>query len=226
MDIRAGRGTWQHLNPTAAQLWHRLTAGIPPNQAADEVTDHFVDQGVDRERVRTDLDALIRQLRDAGLLTAASAPALPAAPLTVHMALPTTTSLPLADRIAGALGATAALLLLRCTPIRASIALARLTSRMPAPAATVEHAEVLFAAVRRASRWYPGCAAATSPGRSACAPPRPRLTPGPRPAVRSLARTPPTASGPTPPLCESPPARRFATLIARDTHTGESLAEV
>ncbi|GAA0906813.1 MULTISPECIES: PqqD family protein [Streptomyces violaceusniger group] len=59
MDVRAGRGRWQHLNATAALLWHRIIEGADPEQAAEELTATFTSEGADADLVRADLGALV-----------------------------------------------------------------------------------------------------------------------------------------------------------------------
>ncbi|MFD9792102.1 lasso peptide biosynthesis B2 protein [Streptomyces sp. NPDC059070] len=159
MDTRTGRGRWHHLNATAARLWLPLAEGADLNDTADQVTAIFTSQGADHDTVRADLAALTRQLREAGLL---SAPAQPAPDAHIRHIRPTVAAAPLrlADRAAGIVGAATALVLLRCAPIRASITVARWLGRLPVQVAEEEHADLLFLAVRRAARWWPG--------RSAC----------------------------------------------------------
>jgi hypothetical protein len=161
MDVRTGRGRWQHLNSTAALLWHRLAEGADPERAVDELTAEFAGLGVEVAVavIRADLVALVGQLRELGLLDAARAPAPGHARVEVREALPAGARLRLADRAAGLVGLAAALLLLRCTPIRAGIAAARTVARIPLRPATPEQADAAFAAVRRAGRAWPGRAA-------------------------------------------------------------------
>lgn len=161
MDTRSGRGRWRHLNATAAHLWNQLTAGVPLHRALEELADRFAAQGADRETVHADLTALAHQLADAGLLTAGQAPA-PGPTLTeIHptRSVSDNTQLRATDRAAGLLGMTAALILLRCTPIRTSITLARALTHIPHRPATAQQADELLLAVRRAARAWPGRAA-------------------------------------------------------------------
>ncbi|MGW7517811.1 lasso peptide biosynthesis B2 protein [Streptomyces sp. NPDC054796] len=160
MDIRTGRGRWQHLNSTAALLWQRLLEGEPLEQAVDDLTASFAAQGADAETVRTDLTALAQQWHQLGLTTASAAPAPDPGEVPVRAALPGDTPLGAADRAAGLTGLAVALVLLHCAPIRASIRAARLLARVPRRVASPERADLLFAAVRRAARLWPG--------RSAC----------------------------------------------------------
>ncbi|MFE2500153.1 lasso peptide biosynthesis B2 protein [Streptomyces scopuliridis] len=155
MDIRTGRGQWRHLNATAAALWTQITEGVPLAQALDVLCDRFTGQGADRDIVRTDLAALAAQLHATGLLDAH--PAL--APGNSHptVRLTRTAARPAAaDRAAGLLGLLTALALLRCAPIRSSVALAASLARRDRPTATAEQAEHLAQAVRRAGRLWPG----------------------------------------------------------------------
>lgn len=159
MDTRTGRGHWKHLNPTAAHLWRRLTDGVPLNEAADQVTEHHACRGADRSIVRTDLARLSGQLRAAGLLGARPAPPPDPTLTRIRPALPAHTRLTTADQAAGIAGMSAALVLLRCTPIRTTIAAARLLAHLPLRPATAEQADMLFAAARRAGNAWPGRAA-------------------------------------------------------------------
>lgn len=159
MDIRAGRGRWQHLNTTAAALWHQLADGASPERAINDLTETFAGQGADADTVEADLAALAAQLRDLGLLGAPAAPAPDPGEPHIRPALPTHTPLGAADRAAGLAAMAAALLLLRCTPIRTSIAVARALARIPRRPAAADQADCLFAAVRRAARAWPGRAA-------------------------------------------------------------------
>ncbi|MFE3143977.1 lasso peptide biosynthesis B2 protein [Streptomyces scopuliridis] len=158
MDIRTGRGQWRHLNATAAALWTQITEGVPLAQALDALCDRFTGQGADRDTVRTDLAALAAQLHATGLLDAHPAPA--PAPGNSHLTArltPAATARPAAaDRAARLLGLVTALALLRCAPIRSSVALAASLARRDRPAATAEQADHLFQAVRRAGRLWPG----------------------------------------------------------------------
>jgi hypothetical protein len=159
MDIRTGKGRWLHLNATAARLWEQLADGIPVERALDDLADRFTRHGANRDAVRADLAALAGRLGEAGLLDARSSPALhPDAPA-VRPPRPAGTPLGAADRVAGLLGIAAALVLLRCAPIRTSVALAGTLARIPRPAATAEHADRLLDAVRRSARLWPGRAA-------------------------------------------------------------------
>lgn len=156
MDVRAGRGRWQHLNATAALLWKRLLDGAGPEQAAAELAASFTAAGADPALVRDDLAALIGQLRELGLVDARTAPAPEPDPVRVRTALPEDASLGAADRAAGAVALAAALLMLRCAPIRFSLAAARAAARLPLRPAAPSRADALFAAVRRAGRAWPG----------------------------------------------------------------------
>ncbi|RLU82095.1 hypothetical protein CTZ27_31365 [Streptomyces griseocarneus] len=159
MDIRAGRGRWHHFNATAALLWHRLTEGAPLAQAVDGLTEAFVAQGADEGVVRAALAALADQLRELGLLGARCAAAPDPAVVTVLSTVPASTPMGAVDRVAGMVGMATSLILLRCAPIRASVAVARALARIPARPAMPGEADVLFASVRRAARCWPGKAA-------------------------------------------------------------------
>ncbi|MFJ8589650.1 lasso peptide biosynthesis B2 protein [Streptomyces sp. NPDC093595] len=62
-------------------------------------------------------------------------------------------------QVAAQAGFALAVALLRCTPIRVAIAVARAASRLPGRPATIGQAQSLHAAVRRAARPWPGRAA-------------------------------------------------------------------
>ncbi|WP_326615361.1 lasso peptide biosynthesis B2 protein (plasmid) [Streptomyces scopuliridis] len=156
MDIRTGRGQWRHLNATAAALWTHLTEGVPLAQALDVLCDRFTDQGADRDIMRTDLAALAAQLHATGLLDAHLAPTPSLSRPTVRLTRSTTARPAAADRAAGLLGLVTALALLRCAPIRSSVALAASLARRDRPTATAEQADHLSQAVRRAGRLWPG----------------------------------------------------------------------
>ncbi|MFD3920172.1 lasso peptide biosynthesis B2 protein [Streptomyces sp. NPDC058595] len=159
MDVRTGKGQWRHLNSTAARLWNHLASGVPFEQALDDLTDYYSNQGGDGDAIRADLSALAGHLHDAGLLTARTSPAPNAAIPTVRPPVPADTPLTGADRAAATLALATALALLRCAPIRTSVALARALARIPRPPATPAQADVLLHAVRRAARLWPGRAA-------------------------------------------------------------------
>ncbi|WP_129840833.1 lasso peptide biosynthesis B2 protein [Streptomyces sp. RFCAC02] len=157
MDVRAGRGRWQHLNATAARLWELLADGDDPALAVEHLVAAFAEQGADPAAVRTDLSLLLEQLRALGLLsgTAAEAASVPTE-VTVRPALPEETRLRVGERAAGAAGLVLALILLRCAPVRTSIAVGRAVARLPLHPAGPDRADRLFAAVRRAGRAWPG----------------------------------------------------------------------
>ncbi|MEU7322720.1 lasso peptide biosynthesis B2 protein [Streptomyces griseoviridis] len=159
MDVRSGRGQWQHLNSTAALLWNQVIEGADLSKAANRLTATLAAQGAEEAVVRADLAALVSHLRALGLLDASPAPAPDPAPMHVREVLPAHTRLSLPDRAAGLLALATALFLLRCTPIRAAIAAARLVARLPLRPAAPERADQLFAAVRRARSAWPGRAA-------------------------------------------------------------------
>nr|WTB11981.1 PqqD family peptide modification chaperone [Streptomyces antimycoticus] len=220
MDVRTGRGRWQHLNSTAALLWHRVIEGTPPEQAAEELTTTFTGEGANPEIVRADLDALLGQLRELGLLSGPAAPAPEHHGMQVRPALHADTPLSAADRAAAALALAAALLLLRCAPIRASIAAARAVARLPLPPADPERADRLFAAVRRAARAWPGRAACLEGPESGPGHTRPVTTVerGPRPRRGSS----PICGhhhghGGQPRVQRSPPSSRSQEYLVRPT---------
>jgi hypothetical protein len=159
MDIRAGRGRWQHLNPTAAALWLRLVAGAEPERAADDLAAALAGHGADEAVVRSDLSLLLAQMRDLGLLDGRTAPVPAHGETRVRPVFAAGNRLRTADRVAGVLALAVALLLLRCAPIRTGIAAARLLGRLPLRPADPDRADRLFAAVRRAAAGWPGRAA-------------------------------------------------------------------
>ncbi|MFF2026727.1 lasso peptide biosynthesis B2 protein [Streptomyces sp. NPDC058171] len=159
MDIRRGRGRWRHFNATAAALWLTIADGVPLDRALDDLAARFETLGGAPKVVRADLDALADQLAATGLLTARTSPPLTAADSAVRPPLPADTPLSSADRRAALLGMCAALVLLRCTPIRTTIGIARLLGRAPRREATPDEADLLHHAVRRAARLWPGRAA-------------------------------------------------------------------
>ncbi|MCU4750258.1 lasso peptide biosynthesis B2 protein [Streptomyces sp. G-5] len=157
MDTSRGRGCWHFLDPVGAQLWLRVTSGTALNEAIDALTAHWGASGADSARVRTDLTALAEQLDGAGLLRPARRLAEATAPLGVRFA--TQAPIGFFQQLAGGTGLLAALVLLRCFPIRVAITAARTAARLPGQPATIGQAEAVFAAVRRAARWWPGRAA-------------------------------------------------------------------
>ncbi|MFF5131083.1 lasso peptide biosynthesis B2 protein [Streptomyces syringium] len=158
LDLRHTRGRWLFLNPTGAALWQLLAAGTRPRDALDELTAHWTERGADPEQVRADLGLLTQSFQAARLDPAASAPPPPPAPATIRFVdggWPPRT----VDRLAGAAGFVAGLILLRCAPLRAVIALAGAAVRLPLPPASAGEADALFAAVHATARTWPGRAA-------------------------------------------------------------------
>lgn len=125
----------------------------------DDLTATFAGQGADPTAVRNDLTALLDQLHQLGILDARSAPVPGPGGTQVRPALRADARLGAADRVAGVVAMAAAVVLLRCAPIRVSIAAARLVARVPLRPAEPEAADRLFAAVRRAAGAWPGRAA-------------------------------------------------------------------
>ncbi|MFH8635475.1 lasso peptide biosynthesis B2 protein [Streptomyces goshikiensis] len=158
MDTRRGRGQWRFLDPVGAQLWARTTTGTAVNDAIDELVAYWSTRGVDADKVRTDLRAVADDLESARLLTGAEEP--PTAGVSVPMVrFASTAAVPLRQQIAGQAGLAFALVLLRCLPVRCSVAVARAATRLPGRAATADEAAGVHAAVRRAARGWPGRAA-------------------------------------------------------------------
>ncbi|MGW4890234.1 lasso peptide biosynthesis B2 protein [Streptomyces murinus] len=156
LDARRGPGQWRFLDPIGAQLWLEITGGAAPADAVDKLTTRWQERGADAAQVRVDLTTLAADLDSAGLLLPADRPARNGA-LSIRFA-------PEADggalhRLAGHAGLSAALLLLRCLPVRFALTAARAVTRLPGRRAEMEDAEAAFAAVRRAARWWPGRAA-------------------------------------------------------------------
>ena len=58
------------LNPTARVVWHSLDGVVSVGELADELSDEF---GVERERMRTDVLGLVRELGRGGLLVGVAA---------------------------------------------------------------------------------------------------------------------------------------------------------
>ncbi|MEU2855639.1 lasso peptide biosynthesis B2 protein [Streptomyces syringium] len=158
LDTRCTRGRWVFLNPTGAALWQVLSAGVPAETAIKELTAHWAARGADPGQVRADLTLLTQSFAAARLDPATSAPPTLPAPDTIRF---TTAGWPpkTADRLSGITGLAAALILLRCLPVRTVVALARVVVRLPFPPAAPQEADAVFAAVHRAARAWPGRAA-------------------------------------------------------------------
>lgn len=158
LDTRRTRGRWVFLNPTGAALWQRLADGTPAETAIKELTAHWAMRGALPGQVQADLALLTQSFAAARLEPAASAPPAVPAPGTIRFTRPGWPPKTV-DRLAGITGLAAALVLLRCLPVRTVIALARAGVRLPVPPAAPEEADAVFAAVHRAARAWPGRAA-------------------------------------------------------------------
>lgn len=157
VDTRPLHGRWFFLDPVGAQLWAKATTGTPTPEAVEELVGYWQLRGVDPARVRADLTQVADSLERAGLLVPAQRPPARPARRQVRFAVPTPGRL--VDQVAGQAGLALALALLRCTPLRITLAVARAATRLPGRAATVSEAETAHAAVRRAIRAWPGRAA-------------------------------------------------------------------
>ncbi|MGW4505819.1 lasso peptide biosynthesis B2 protein [Streptomyces sp. NPDC004436] len=163
MDVRRGRGRWQFLDPIGAELWSKIAAGQATEEAINDLVGAWEFRGVDPSRVRSDLNRVAAELRAARLLVAAHRPAPRSAPPVIRFAgiakTAKTASGTLWEQIAVQGALALALSLLRCLPIRITIAAAEAATRLPGRPATIADAERLHAAVRRATRTWPGRAA-------------------------------------------------------------------
>lgn len=63
LDLR--RGEYYGLDGVASTVWEALADGASPDEAAERITRRYA---VDRQRARTDVEALIDRLATAGLL--------------------------------------------------------------------------------------------------------------------------------------------------------------
>lgn len=156
LDIRKGRGRWLHLDPISASLWLALTSGVPSNVAVDTLVTRWADRGVDPGRVRTDLTSVTDALNQAQLTGLAERTPAPAGTTIVRIAGEQRTG---RHRAVAVTGLALSLALLRCAPIRLAVTAARALGRIPRRPATVDEAEAVHAAVRRAARLWPGRAA-------------------------------------------------------------------
>ncbi|MEE1930690.1 lasso peptide biosynthesis B2 protein [Streptomyces sp. TRM 70351] len=156
VDIRAGRGQWLFLDPVGARLWQKMTDGVAPATAIDDLTAYWRSKGADPAQVRSDLTALADDLERADLLHPVALSA-QASRTEIRFATPVPVSA--AHRLAGHAGLFLAILLLRLLPIRFAIASARAATLLPGRAALPQEAETAFCAVRRAARLWPGRAA-------------------------------------------------------------------
>ncbi|MFD8978709.1 lasso peptide biosynthesis B2 protein [Streptomyces sp. NPDC059564] len=157
VDTRPLRGRWFFLDPVGAQLWAKATTGTRTPEAVEEVVGYWQLRGVDPARVRADLTQVADSLERARLLVPAQRPTGRPARRQVRFAVPVPGCL--RDQVAGQVGLALALVLLRCTPLRITLAVARAATRLPGRAATVAEAETAHAAVRRGIRAWPGRAA-------------------------------------------------------------------
>ncbi|MER7514007.1 lasso peptide biosynthesis B2 protein [Streptomyces lavendulae] len=158
MDARRGRGRWTFLDPVSAELWSKVAAGQPTQQAIDDLVHTWSLRGSDPDQVRGDLTRVAAELRQADLLGAAHRPAPRSAPPVVHFAGPSSRST-FGVQVAAQAGLATALVLLRCLPIRATVAAAQAATRLPGRPGNIAETEQLHAAVRRARRAWPGRAA-------------------------------------------------------------------
>ncbi|MFF2522272.1 lasso peptide biosynthesis B2 protein [Streptomyces liangshanensis] len=156
LDSRRGRGQWRFLDPVGARLWLELARGAAPGDAVDTVTAYWQTKGAPVDQVRPEMTTLAADLHTAGLTSPAEAPVRRSPPAVRFAAA---TRVPLPGQLAGHVALFAALVLLRCLPVRFAVTAARAATRLPGRSATVEEAEEAFAAVRRAARWWPGRAA-------------------------------------------------------------------
>ncbi|MFF8789185.1 lasso peptide biosynthesis B2 protein [Streptomyces sp. NPDC015125] len=158
MDLRTARGRWKFLDPVGAELWRRVVSGTPREHAVEELVIYWAQHGGARGQVRADMDALADQLDAEDLFAAAPHPPAKAG-VEVRFIDAGTRPRP-GVRAAGHMGLGAALVLLRCLPVRLVVRAARLAGRLPGGrAASAEEADAVCAAVRRAVGWWPGRAA-------------------------------------------------------------------
>ncbi|MFJ8589513.1 PqqD family protein [Streptomyces sp. NPDC093595] len=68
LDVRRGRGRWRFLDPIGAELWTKITSGIPADTAIEGLTHTWIRRGADAARVRADLTALLDVLSASQLL--------------------------------------------------------------------------------------------------------------------------------------------------------------
>ncbi|MFE5647572.1 lasso peptide biosynthesis B2 protein [Streptomyces cyaneofuscatus] len=157
IDLRTTRGKWRFLDPVGAGLWRKVVSGTPREQAVDEMVACWAQRGIDPDRVRADMKALADQLDAEGLFTAAPHP--PTIKIAEVRYVDAVSRPRPGVRAAGHVGLGAALVLLRCLPVRLVVRAARLAGRLPGRAASSEEADALCSAVRRAAGWWPGRAA-------------------------------------------------------------------
>ncbi|MGW0562925.1 lasso peptide biosynthesis B2 protein [Streptomyces sp. NPDC003016] len=154
LDARPYRGRWKFLDRLTVELWSTVLSGTPVDQAIETLSRRVAAQNVvSIHRVRRDLTAVAADLNRARLFAPARQVAARPAP-NIRFATPVS-GRPVARAAAGA-GLALALVLLRCAPLRWTIALAAAAARLPGRAATTAEAEQLHAAVRRATWMWPG----------------------------------------------------------------------
>lgn len=157
IDLRTTRGKWRFLDPVGAGLWRKVVSGTPREHAMEELVAYWAQRGADPDQVHADMNALADQLDAEGLFTAAPHP--PTSKATQVRYVDAVTRPRMGVRAAGHVGLGAALVLLRCLPVRLVVRAARLAGRLPGQAASPEEADAVCAAVRRAVGWWPGRAA-------------------------------------------------------------------
>ncbi|MER5813884.1 lasso peptide biosynthesis B2 protein [Streptomyces californicus] len=157
IDLRTPRGKWRFLDPVGAGLWRKVVSGTPPQQAVEEMVDYWAQRGIAPDRVGADMKALAGQLDAEGLFAAAPHP--PTIKVAEVRYVGAVARPGPGVRAAGNVGLGAALVLLRCLPVRLVVRAARLVGRLPGRAASPEEADAVCAAVRRAVGWWPGRAA-------------------------------------------------------------------
>ncbi|WP_327170142.1 lasso peptide biosynthesis B2 protein [Streptomyces sp. NBC_01336] len=157
LDTRPFRGRWRFMDPLTAELWTAILSGTPADGAIDSIAGQVAARSnVTADRVRQDLRTVASDLDGARLLAPAHPAAARPAP-TVRFATPAVGQT--AIRAAAATGLALTLVVLRCAPLRWTIAVATAATRLPSRTATVAEVERLHAAVRRAARIWPGRAA-------------------------------------------------------------------
>lgn len=157
LDARRFRGRWRIFDHISARLWTEITSGTPVDQAVDGLVAQLTRQGsVTDARVRKDLAAVLQDLTRSDLLVPAQRNADRPTP---SVRFTTVASGSFAVRIAAQAGLALALTLLRCTPLRVALAVARAATWLPGRPADVAEAEAAHAAVRHAGRAWPGRAA-------------------------------------------------------------------
>ncbi|MBD3004906.1 lasso peptide biosynthesis B2 protein [Streptomyces sp. 5-10] len=154
LDTRTGSGRWRTLDPVGTQLWNLITDGTPAHVAIDIVTSYWAARGNNAVEVRADLGRVVAELSRAQLLGPAVRTLPPSGKRIVRTA--TTDADRTRGRIAVYAGLALALVLLRCAPIRWTIAVARAAVRLPGRPATIAQAQTAHAAVRHAARLWPG----------------------------------------------------------------------